>query len=102
MLARSRVAKGLVLKAGSARFLGAAAPAGDWIISPAAGTLLASNPSIDVKSLAAKCAALSPGKGRVVITKVCVCVCVCEFVCLHVCVFVCLCVGVFVCVCVCV
>ena len=70
MLAR-RVAQGVAVNAGSsARFLTAAAPAGNWIVSPAAGTLLAGNPSIDVKALAAKCAAHSPGQGKVVITKV--------------------------------
>jgi len=70
MLAR-RVAKGLVANSQrqSARFLSTAA-AGDWVVSPAAGTLLAGNPSIDIKALAAKCAAHSPGSGKVIITKV--------------------------------
>eukprot|EP00277_Geminigera_cryophila_P033304 CAMPEP_0173123292 /NCGR_PEP_ID=MMETSP1102-20130122/54837_1 /TAXON_ID=49646 /ORGANISM="Geminigera sp., Strain Caron Lab Isolate" /LENGTH=370 /DNA_ID=CAMNT_0014031147 /DNA_START=66 /DNA_END=1179 /DNA_ORIENTATION=+ len=69
MLAR-RVAKGLVANSQrqSARFLSTAA-AGDWVVSPAAGTLLAGNPSIDIKALAAKCAAHSPGSGKVIITK---------------------------------
>jgi DNA-binding transcriptional LysR family regulator len=72
MLAR-RVAAGVAAQAGrpgGARRLSAAAPAGNWVISPAASTLLASNPGVDVKALATKCALQSPGSGKVVITKV--------------------------------
>jgi hypothetical protein len=69
MLAR-RVAAGVAGSLGGARRLSAAAPAGNWVVSPAASTLLASNPAIDVKALAAKCALHSPGSGKVVITKV--------------------------------
>jgi len=68
MLAR-RVAAGVAGSLGGARRLSAAAPAGNWVVSPAASTLLASNPAIDVKALAAKCALHSPGSGNVVITK---------------------------------
>ncbi len=57
-------------KARSVRFLSACSGGENWIVSPAAGVLLAGNPSIDVKSLARKCAGHSPGSGKVVITKV--------------------------------
>ena len=70
MLARG-VARGVAAACARSRFMSAAAaPTGDWIVSPSAGTLLASHPSLDVKALAAKCASLSPGSGKVVITKV--------------------------------
>jgi hypothetical protein len=69
MIAR-RVATCLAAKGSCVRLMSAAAPGGDWIVSPSAGTLLASNPSIDIKALAAKCAGHSPGSGKVIITKV--------------------------------
>ena len=70
MIARG-VARGVAAACARSRSMSAAAaPTGDWIVSPSAGTLLASHPSLDVKALAAKCASLSPGSGKVVITKV--------------------------------
>jgi len=68
MLNARRLATGLVTKGQSLRFLSATA-AGNWVVSPAAGTLLSGNPSIDVKALAAKCSAHSPGTGKIIITK---------------------------------